>query len=133
MFRDNMDEESGILMKKKWIIVLIVLIVIIVLALGGWKMGLFDRLFPKKVEVEDKQSIENLDGNSLIAEGKELFAVVDSETKAQEIAELYGIELVGFADGVAVYTTDEVPRDVILRGKEEGYPEISINFLREAQ
>ena len=94
-------------------------------------MGLFDRLFLKKFEVSEEQQLEKIDASSLIAENQELLAVVYTQEEAEEIASLYGIELVSFADGVAVYTTKEAPRDVILRGKEAGYPTISINFVRE--
>lgn len=118
-------------MKKRWLIVLSVLVIIVVFAFGGWKMGLFDRLFPQKIEMMEEQPLEKMDEKDFIAEGRELLALVDTQEEAEEIASLYEIELVDFAEGVAVYTTDESPRDVVLRGKEAGYPNISINFVRQ--
>ena len=67
-----------------------------------------------------------------IAEGKELLCLADSREEAEEIAESYGIELVSFESGVAVFHTQENPRDVIARGKSEGLPELSLNRIVKA-
>lgn len=64
-------------------------------------------------------------------EGAELLCVTDSLEQAQNIADMYGIELVEFSYGVATFHTTEDPRDVIARGKEKGYPELSINGYSE--
>ena len=63
--------------------------------------------------------------------GAELLCITDSEAKAKEIADMYGIELVEFSYGVATFHTTEDPRAVIERGKEKGYPELSINGYSE--
>lgn len=57
----------------------------------------------------------------------ELVALTDTEETAKEIADLYDIELKSFAAGVAVYTTDKDPYDVIQMGIDNGYPTLSIN------
>ena len=64
-------------------------------------------------------------------EGAELLCITESLEEAQKIAEMYGIELVEFSYGVATFHTNEDPRDVIQRGKEKGYPELSINGYSE--
>lgn len=113
--------------KRTWLwCVIIVVILIAIAGLAGWKMGLFEKIFVKRYEAEREMEM------TAAVQGKELMALASSEEEAEEIAFLYNIELVSYADGVAVYTTEEPVRDVILRGKEEGYPELSINFIREA-
>ena len=47
-----------------------------------------------------------------------------------QVQEQYGIEFVSFENGLALFRTEENPFDVIARGKENGYPELSINFIR---
>lgn len=64
-------------------------------------------------------------------EGRELMALVQTEEEAEKIAEMYGIELVKFADGVAEYTTDRIIEEVIAEGEEKGYPKLSINYKRK--
>lgn len=60
-----------------------------------------------------------------------LMAMVDTEEEAEEIAELYGITLVSCENGVAVYQTEEDPMQVITRGQENDYPQLSLNFKRK--
>lgn len=57
----------------------------------------------------------------------ELIALADDEEQAQEIATLYQIELLSFSEGVAVYTTDQDPNELIALGKQNGYPLLTIN------
>ena len=60
-------------------------------------------------------------------EGAELLCLADSKEQAEEIAKLYGIELVEYSYGVATFHTTEDPHEVIERGLDKGYPELSIN------
>ena len=60
-------------------------------------------------------------------EGGELICLTDSPEEAARIAELYGISLIRYADGLALYQTDEDPQEVIRRGIEQGWPELSRN------
>lgn len=60
----------------------------------------------------------------------QLTALTDTEEQAQEIAEQYGITLVSYEMGVAVYHTEEDPLEVIARGQEKGYPALSPNFVQ---
>ena len=57
----------------------------------------------------------------------QLMATVDSQEDAQRLADLYGITLVDFRYRIAVFRTDENPRDVIRRGEEQGWPPLSLN------
>ena len=50
---------------------------------------------------------------------------------AQEIAQLYGITLVDFGYGIALYYTEEDPKAVIARGEENGWPALSMNYTRQ--
>ena len=67
-----------------------------------------------------------------IAEGRELFALVEKPEEAEEIAALYGIELVECSDGVAIFHTDRAPEDVISTGEKNGWPQLEINSIQRA-
>ncbi len=113
-------------MKKKWLIVLAVVVILVAVAgVGAWKMGLFEKLFGPKYKIETEAAY-------FAAPGRELMATVESREAAEKLAALYGIELVNYADGVAEFTTDQPLGEVINKGKEEGYPELSVNYTRKA-
>lgn len=120
-------------MKKKMLMVVIIVVVVLALVMVGWYVAYckFDvgPAFPfmKTLCVDDEEL-----GMTSIAEDP-LIALVDTQEEAQKIAELYGIVLVSYENGVAVYQTDEDPFDVIAGGEEHGYPQLSINFIRTLQ
>lgn len=103
-------------MKMK--IVVLVLGLILLAAVGLWGCGgkkeltkvAVDDNIPKLQKLVDKndfsvESSEN-DGSTTT----ELTALADNQEEAEEIAELYGIELSSYSYGVATYTTDKNPR-----------------------
>jgi len=57
----------------------------------------------------------------------QLLCGTDTLEDAEELAELYGITLVGYKNGLARFHTEEDPRDVIRRGKDNGWPELVLN------
>ena len=59
--------------------------------------------------------------------GGTLICAAETEEEAKQIGELYGIELIKFGHGMALYSTEEDLQAVIRRGKEQGWPELSIN------
>lgn len=61
----------------------------------------------------------------------ELIALADTLEEAEEIAELYGIELSTYAYGVASYTTDKNVVELMELGEEKGYPELSLNHKQQ--
>ena len=67
-----------------------------------------------------------------IDEERPLVALAETREEAQSIAELYGIELADWGYGVATYRTDEDPREVIRRGQENAWPELSLNYIQQA-
>lgn len=67
-----------------------------------------------------------------IDEERPLVALAETREEAQSIAELYGIELADWGYGVATYRTEEDPREVIRRGQENGWPELSLNYIQQA-
>ena len=67
------------------------------------------------------------DGRKDVVEGKELFCIAESEAQAVRIAEDYGIELVSFADGVAIFHTEDDPDEVIRYGKDNDLVLLSLN------
>ncbi len=117
-------------MRKKMLMIGIVVVVIIVFVFGGWYIA-FTRFgvgpaFPfLAVKKLDESQVEMLE----VAENQ-LMALVDTEEQAKEIAAQYGIEFVSFENGLALYHTEEDPFEVITRGQENGYPQISVNFVR---
>ena len=64
------------------------------------------------------------------AEDAPLMAVVESIEDARETAGQYGIELISFEDGIALFQTKENPLVVISRGEQYNYPPLSVNYVR---
>lgn len=60
-----------------------------------------------------------------------LMAKAENQEDAEAIAELYGITLVEFKRNLALFHTDEDPREVIKRGQENGWPELSLNYAKQ--
>ncbi len=122
---------KGDSMKKKMLTVVIVVIAVIALVLIGWyvmfvRFGIGPALpFMPVLEMnESEQQTPQTSGGSLTA-------LVDTQEEADEVAEQYGITLVSYESGVAVYHTEENPYDVITRGQENGYHELSVNLTRK--
>ena len=61
-----------------------------------------------------------------------LIGAAETREEAEKIAALYGITLVDFSHGAALYHTDEDPREVIRRGRENGWPELTLNYVRKS-
>ncbi len=60
-------------------------------------------------------------------ESPQLTALADTLEEAQEIADLYGIELEKYSYGVATYYTDKDISELINMGIEKGYPTLAPN------
>ena len=124
-------------MKMK--IVVLVLGLILLAAVGLWGCGgkkeltkvAVDDNIPKLQKLVDKndfsvESSEN-DGSTTT----ELTALADNQEEAEEIAALYGIELSSYSYGVATYTTDKNPQELIELGIENEYPALIQNYEQE--
>ena len=61
----------------------------------------------------------------------QLMALTDTRAEAEEIAGQYGITLVSWQDGLALFFTEEDPETVVRRGVKNGWPELSVNYQRE--
>ena len=81
----------------------------------------------KELEYREDGPVELQDLDRTVDGEIELVAMVESQSEADEISDLYGIELKSYSYGVAVYTTDKDPAEVIRMGEEEGYPTLEIN------
>ena len=64
-----------------------------------------------------------------VVEGEELMCLCENEQEAKKIATLYEIEFVYFANGVATFTTDKDLGEVIQKGKDNGWTELSVNHV----
>lgn len=78
-----------------------------------------------EIDSEDKQILYQAPVSE--ADEYKLLAQVSSEEEAKEIADLYGITLLDYLNGVARYHTDEDPTELIEMGKKKGYPLLSIS------
>ena len=63
----------------------------------------------------------------------QLIGKAKDNAEAAEIAELYGITLVDFGHGLALYYTEEDPEAVIARGEENGWPRLSLDQTKKLQ
>lgn len=61
----------------------------------------------------------------------QLMALTDTRAEAEDIARQYGITLVSWQDGLALFFTEEDPETVLRRGETNGWPELSLNHQRE--
>ncbi len=71
-------------------------------------------------------------GTSVSAEvvsGSELLMLAEDRNEAENVAEMYGIELVDYSYGVATFHTEEDPSAVIARGRENGWPALELNSM----
>lgn len=64
-------------------------------------------------------------------ESPQLTALADTLEEAQEIADLYGIELESYSYGVAAYKTDKNISELINMGLEKGYPTLAPNYKNQ--
>ena len=71
-----------------------------------------------------RQEVPLTPGETETAGGR-LMCFADTEEAAQEIAQLYDIELIKFQNGVAVFSTEENLQEVIQRGVDNGWPKLS--------
>lgn len=55
----------------------------------------------------------------------------ETQAEAEEIAALYGIQLVDYQNGLALFYTEEDPKTVIARGEENGWPQLSLNRVMQ--
>lgn len=62
-----------------------------------------------------------------------LICTAESQEEAEEIALQYGITLVEYAYGVATFYTEEDPQEVIRRGIEQGWTELSLNLITKLE
>lgn len=70
-----------------------------------------------------------------VEEGRDnqtLISFTESREEAEELAQLYGITLQSYGQGVAVYETGEEPQEVISRGEKLGYPKLYLNMTMKA-
>lgn len=61
----------------------------------------------------------------------ELMCLADSQEEAEDIAQAYGIELVSFDMGVAVFKSDKPYSELITYGEENDLKRLSINHIQE--
>lgn len=87
---------------------------------------------PTPVYKEELPSPTDTDSDKTdTSESVQLTALADDLEEAQEIAELYGIELDSYSYGVASYRTDKDITELINFGLENDYPTLAPNYTSE--
>lgn len=88
-----------------------------------------DESIPKlqMLEPADDDDSPAASADSDATAANELIALADTREEAEEIAELYGIELSSYSYGVATYTTDKSTVELMELGEKNGYPALSPN------
>ena len=83
----------------------------------------------REVPLASAPSASAGESGSLINEEAPLIASAATPEEAQEIADLYGITLVEHKRSFALYRTEEDPKAVIQRGRDNGWPELNLNYI----
>ena len=117
-------------MNKKMFIFVSVILIVAAAGLGLWYVAFCQYGIGPAFPFMPQQHIPGSEMEEIKVDENALAGAADSEQQAQEIAEQYGIELISYENGIAVYHTDEDPYEVIARGEENGYPPLSINYIR---
>lgn len=121
-------------MERKRRIVTLGVVLLFVAGVSG--CGINRKLTSQTVEgaelklVADPETEESGDtgiADMRLEEAPQLTALADSLEEAQEIADLYGIELEKYSYGVATYYTDKDISELINMGMEKGYPTLAPN------
>jgi len=81
----------------------------------------------KATPAKDKDESEM----SLMYEEGTLLALVESEAQAHEIAGLYGIALISVEEGLATFHTEQDLMELIELGRENDWPPVQPNYIRE--
>ncbi|MCI9315064.1 MAG: hypothetical protein HFI57_08830 [Lachnospiraceae bacterium] len=117
-------------MKRRMLTAVLIVVVLAALVFAGWYvMFMYFGIGPAFPFIKaQKLDLESMD-QATIADNS-LMAAAETEEEAKEIAEQYGIEFVSFENGIALFYTEESPFEVIARGQENGYAQLSINFVR---
>lgn len=119
-------------MKKKMWAVGAIAVMVIIAVFGGWYVAFCEFGIGPAFPFLPMAQLEEGDMISVELADHPLMALTETQEQAQEIAELYGIEMISFEEGIAVYDTDQDPYDVIAEGEKKGYPALSLNYVREA-
>ena len=121
------------LKKYRWIIIA-ALSVTVGLFLFGW-FGSPKSVFAPGKDFEPPGGVkpENPDDQGGAAYAPDqLVGVFDDEEQAKECAKLYGIELISFNFGVALFQVEGDPKAIIEKGIANGWPELSLNHKFKA-
>jgi len=129
-----MKKEDRILTRYRWIVVAAVCVAVC-LGLFGWFNNPARVFAPIKDQEPDGSGVRPGQSDSPDREtyvSNELVGVFETEEQAKECAELYGIELISFSYGVAVFEVSGDPKTLIEEGKRNGWPELSLNYRYSA-
>lgn len=62
---------------------------------------------------------------------EELICLADSQEEAEQVAQAYGIELISYDLGVAVFKSDKPYNELLIYGKEHDLKQLSVNHIQE--
>ena len=104
-----------------WIVIGVAAIILIATAIIGNKVGQNHLVANRSYETIEEKTKRDHEGSSTV------IAIAETRNEAEEIAELYGIELIEYSYKTAVYITQKEAEELVRWGKEQGYPAIAIN------
>ena len=81
---------------------------------------------------DPRDQTETIPALDAVSDRGQLMAGAESRQEAEELARLYGITLVDYQHQVALFFTEEDPGEVIQRGKDNGWPELSLNRMNHS-
>jgi len=129
--------KNNFKIRLRWVVAAAVCV-----AIGLAAFGWFNN--PGRGQAPDKEQDTGDDGIRLGGDGEpgeaantadgsyvegELVGLFESEEEAIACAELYGIELLSFNNRVAVFSVEGDLKKLIEKGKENGWPELSLNYV----
>lgn len=115
------------------------LILLAAALVSGCRKNVASETIPPKTVPAETASLETIPAPEFtetapgeISQNGQLIASAETLEEAQKLAELYGIELVDYGYHIALFRTEEDPKAVIQRGRENGWPELSLNHTAKA-
>lgn len=132
-------DKGGKKLKLKRIVLALGFVLLSAIGLGGCGKDRELTRVTADETIPQLQNLEPADDDDSHADFKEddapaaaeLVALADTLEEAEEIAELYGIELSTYSYGVATYTTDKNTAELMELGEKNGYPALTPNYENE--
>lgn len=111
--------------KKVFIVVGLIIVIAVIIVIVMVKKMTY-------VEISMEENDVVLEDISIVDQTLEYTCVIDTQEEAEEVAQAYGIELVSFEYGIALFSTNIPYSDLIKLSEEKGLPMLSVNGTMKA-